>query len=59
MNKTGLPLGHHLIVGEMVGAKILSVFEKQFSNTVLLGKEIQGATSFPLKPPPYIYIGDL
>lgn len=56
VNKTGLPLGRYLIVGEMTGAKILSIFEEQAGNTVL-GKEIQGTTSFPLKIPPSV--GDL
>lgn len=53
VDKTCLPLGYNLTEGEILGAKILSIFEEQASNTVLLGKEIQDATSSPLKPPHY------
>lgn len=47
VDKTCLPLGRNLTEGEILGAKILSIFEEQASNTVLLGKEIQDATSSP------------
>lgn len=56
-NKTNFHSWSNLIEREIMGTKmLLSIlyFEEQANHTVLLWKEVQDTTSFPLRRPPYI-----